>query len=658
MHFAFYILHFLLLTSDTLYIHYSGDKLDYDFKNDIILLTGNATLIYKDVKVFADTIRYEPKKEYIYAYSNAILWVGTQKTESERMRYNLTTGEGISYNARTHIQKGWFEGEIMRKVGEKILNIDYGTFTTCDLPTPHYYFWARELKVYLDDMVIAKPVILCIQDIPVFIIPYWFFPITKKRRSGLLFPKIGTSTSEGRYVKNISYYYVINDYADCTFILDYMEKRGPKFGIEAIYLIRPWVSGNLTASHIIDVIEEKRRWSCNFVHMHNIGRSLSIRAMGNFLSDTQYKTDYEEETLVQLDKRMISNVSITKRWSFGSSGLILEENRDLVTNTYTRLFPQATFTMHNKEFLGAHLSYSNLLVNYGIPDTSYQGFDNRIRLSRPFKVLKFFSLMPSMNYSLTIYDRDKQGKEYPIREFASYSLSFSTIVYGRTFFRKPEFRHILTPRISWSYTPERDFSRFYTFSNIGGAGAGGKAISFSLGNNFQAVFFDKKINIGNLNFSSAWNFEEKRINPVSISLFLTPIPFYDMRASATYNTTTDKIENIGITNNLVILTRQLTGKNLKIKLTHHYTPERDHSMWGNISIPLTKNWDLKAERRWDLKENKVTEESFSLMRDLHCWIAHLGYRKYGNSTRYSFEVKIKEIPEIKVGKGIIGWLLP
>ena len=122
------------------------------------------------------------------------------------------------------VDKVW--GEEIWLVKERTLNVNQGYYTTCDRYPPHYHFFGSKVRVLMDDMVITQPLVLKIWKIPIAWAPFWFFPIGKHRKSGLSPFKVGQSNTEGFYAKNISYYWVINDYADMTFSLDFMMKKG------------------------------------------------------------------------------------------------------------------------------------------------------------------------------------------------------------------------------------------------------------------------------------------------------------------------------------------------------------------------------------------------------------------------------------------------
>ena len=63
--------------------------------------------------------------------------------------------------------------------------------TSCDLPTPHYHFAAREVKWISRDVLVARPVVLYVRDVPILWLPFIFQDMRPGRRSGILIPQFG-----------------------------------------------------------------------------------------------------------------------------------------------------------------------------------------------------------------------------------------------------------------------------------------------------------------------------------------------------------------------------------------------------------------------------------------------------------------------------------
>ena len=71
------------------------------------------------------------------------------------------------------------------------------------------------MKFIEGEKIISGPANLIIEDIPTPIfLPFAIFPISNKRSSGILLPSYGNSVALGYNLKDLGYYFGINDYVD------------------------------------------------------------------------------------------------------------------------------------------------------------------------------------------------------------------------------------------------------------------------------------------------------------------------------------------------------------------------------------------------------------------------------------------------------------
>lgn len=102
-----------------------------------------------------------------------------------------------------------------------------GLITSCLDSVPHYHFMAKELKRISGRTLVARSVILHVQDVPVMWLPFIFQDIRTGRRSGILTPRVGiaelvrNSPTYRRTAENLGYYFALNDYIDAQVSMDW-----------------------------------------------------------------------------------------------------------------------------------------------------------------------------------------------------------------------------------------------------------------------------------------------------------------------------------------------------------------------------------------------------------------------------------------------------
>ncbi len=669
-------------------VDYSGDQVEYLPSEGKMILRGQAEVRYKDITVSADTVRFESKAREVFAEGSPVLRSGPDTLYGKRMGYHLDTRRGFVEEGRTRIEKGWFTGRLIKLVGKKTFNIEDGTFTTCEHNPPHYYFVAKKMKVYANDMVVCEPIVLKVRVVPVFAVPFWFFPIKSGRHSGFLIPRVGRSSEEGKYVRRIAYYWVVNDYSDITFSFDYMEKKGPKTDIEGVYLVKPFVSGRIWGSFIDEYDTEKRRWKLYANHQQTLWGGASLSGHADFLSDASYNVDYEEERIVQLNKQMKSYLSIRKSWSGAIAEIVFDRTKDYQKAITTEKVPTASFSLSSRPvfspgagqagswYHSLYYSYRGVAINSRERKEileSHRGADNLFTFTSPQQVFRYLTFSPTLTLRETVYDRDTLGVRYPIRHHYVASANAGTVIYGLS--RKgigmaKQFRHILRPSLSYSYAPEADQSRYYSFPGIGGVSSANN-LSISLGNDFQVKLERsgevKKLDLAALNLATSYNFkaEDKRLSNISSALDINPTPFMDVRAVSSHNPYTRDLEGLSVTTALRLGGRASGEEGRspwRLNVNHSYIRGAEggaaQQLWGGVGFNLTRSWRVDYGMRYDLTEGVVVDRQLRLYRDLHCWEADFNWSSYGERWRYDFKIRIKAVPEIRLGKGVLGLFLP
>lgn len=157
------------------------------------------------------------------------------------MFYNTTERRGTVGYVRTTIESGQKYYVDAERAGfasdstgvEAAFFGRIGTVTTCDDSVPHYHISSRELKMVKGKLVVGKPGVLYIYDVPVLWLPFYFQDARSGRRSGILSPRLGVSEivrnapTYRRTIENLGYYYNIDDYQDVSAWIDWRSGANP-----------------------------------------------------------------------------------------------------------------------------------------------------------------------------------------------------------------------------------------------------------------------------------------------------------------------------------------------------------------------------------------------------------------------------------------------
>jgi len=478
-------------------VRYSSDSLHYDVPGSLMNLKGGAKVEYGRMKLLSDLIQYNSSTNDLYAPRNPVLWEGEDKITGVALSYNLQTKRGAIVAGRTAYDRGLYVGSLIRKTGERTLNVEGGTYTSCNLADPHYTFSSSKMKMYVNDKVITRPLVLRIRGVPILALPFFIFPIRKGRHSGILIPRIefGFDEDRGRFVRNAGYYWAPNDYFDLTLWADYYERSRWIAHAEARYKVRYLLTGSFKGSYLKDINTGASRWDVGGSHTQEIGDGGRLIVHADFVSDKTYRRETSDILEEQLRRTLESDVSYSSRWRGGSFTVAAERRENLDTDQVTQALPRFSLLLskvtliepsdagwHRGTYLTASTSGSNTLakttstrkgqqqarVNVKIDsDLRFGGRSQNLRSSMvvssvrkdlsewcsgctggkvvntalsdridfiaKFLPFGWLNFDPSLAMSFTIYDDDRQGNRLPTRFMYWGGFSTTASIY-RTYF--------------------------------------------------------------------------------------------------------------------------------------------------------------------------------------------------------------------------------
>lgn len=455
---------------------------------------------------------------------------GNQEYRSTRMTYNFKTEKGKIDDVITQDGEGYVHGEDVKKNPDNVVYIRNGKYTTCAEDHPHFSIWAKQLKIIPDDKIIVKPANLIIEDVntPV-IVPFGVFPNRKRGKSGILIPMPGESERDGFYLFNAGYYFYLGEKADLEIEGDIYSKGSyavrPSFNYRKRYKRSGWiklrhkntVNGIIPEDPSYSVVKDywldwnhkqdpNARPNSNFSAQVNLGTQTSFNndlntpdqdfLRGNFSSKVSY-------TKYMLQKKL--NFSVNARQNQNNTNGVMNLTLPEFNLNMQRIYPfksknSVSSSWYDKIGVSYNGNFKNelsiktdsVIVSVENLDTISNTFRNGAQHSIPIgtniKVFKHFTLNPSVNYNEVWYFDSKEKVMGPqdtvVKEITnegfvrggnvSASANLTTKIYGMMQFKKGfvrAFRHVMTPSVGLSYTPEnktgiRSYTDYTDTANI------------------------------------------------------------------------------------------------------------------------------------------------------------------------------------------------
>lgn len=593
----------------------------YDAKDSItmtmngsrkVFLYGDAEVKYLDITLTAACIELDLDSSLTYAYGlkdslgvESGLPVFTDSKGSYEMRtikYNFKSKKALIEHVVTEQGEGYVVSNLAKKAPDDSFCIKNGHYSTCDHHDhPHFYLNLTKAKVIPGKKTITGPAYLVVEDIPLYPIgiPFGFIPTTSSYSSGIIMPSYGEESNRGLFLRDGGYYWAASDYFDFALTGDIYANKSWGLKGASKYKNRYKYSGNFNVQYIVNLNGEEelsnftksKDFSVTWSHSQDSKAnpfqtfSASVNYSSSSFDQNNVSSIINAEKLATNTKQ--SSISYSRRFAdlpfnFSANILASQNTRDTsvsftapdLTLTMNRIFPfKSKNKVGNKEawYEKLSLSYTGNLKNsistkeYNLSDAKFpkdwqNGVKHSVPVSLNLKLLKYFTLTPSFNYTERWYSKsttkkwDDANNKIVVADTTngfnrvydySYSVSNSTKFY--TFYtpwkklfgdKVSKIRHVMTPSASLSfrpdfgkdkygyydwfeyYDPNQDSIIRYDYSKYDGAIYGspssGKSgsLSLSLGNTLEmkvksdrdSTGFKKITILEGLNFSTSHNF--------------------------------------------------------------------------------------------------------------------------------------------------------
>ena len=460
--------------------------------------------------------------------------MGADEYKSDTMAFNFKTKKGLIRQVYTAQDDGYMRGEVAKRDSTGIIYMQHGRYTTCDKDHPDFYIALSRAKVRPGKDVVFGPAYLVVADVPLpLAIPYGFFPFTKKYSSGFIMPSYGDENDRGFYLRDGGYYFAISDKWDLKLLGEIYTQGSWGLSAASNYRKRYRYNGSFLFSYqdtrtgdkgMPDYSKQtsfKIQWSHRQDTKANPFSTLS--ASVNFATSSYERNNltsmYNPQTMTQSTRT--SSVS----WSttFSSIGMSLSATTNLSQNmrdsslamtlpdlniNISRFYPFKRKHAVGKErwYEKISMSYTgqlsnsintkeDMLLHSNLAKDWKNGFQHNIPVQANFTLFNYINVTPSFNFTDRMYLKkvnrgwdDLAQKEvldttYGFHNIYNWnmSVSASTKIYGfwipnhKIFGDKLQtIRHVITPQVSFSYSPDFSARRYGYYDSYQYTDADGK----------------------------------------------------------------------------------------------------------------------------------------------------------------------------------------
>jgi LPS-assembly protein len=673
---------------------------------------GNVQLRRSGQSVFADKLRYDSELQEFEATGNVRFEYQRDILEGDQLKFNLGTERGFMekptftftpvprtpggppgpgspaltaprpsaldkprqdpLEARGGAERLVFDGPDLYKLKQ-------ASYTTCGPGDDDWFIRARELDIDKNrDLGVARGASIVFMDKTIFYTPYISFSLHQQRKSGLLTPHYGTSTSTGTEI-TVPYYWNIAPNRDATFYPRLMTKRGMQLGSEFRYL-----DTNYRGDARFEILPDDRaagreRYGYFLKHAHTFGNGWTGALNVNRVSDDKYFTDLS--TLVAVTSRVTlpneGMIARTGAWGDGTYNFsalaqqwqtLQTDPLALLTPPYNRM-PQLTLSAFRQDLLRSDIDLLSSYVDFQHPTLpsgkrllAYPSVSLPLQTSYAYVAPKL-----GMHMSHYVVNPNNLGFESRSRALPIFSASGGLVFERDTTFTGLPFIQTLEPKLFYVYIPFRDQSRIpnfesglqdisfatmFTENQFSGNDRIGDANQVTLGVTSRLIHPDSGIERLRVALAQRYYFTEQRVtlpgvaprpdHTASSDLLAavsgTILPNWTAEVGWQYSTDRNETQKANIA------TRYQPARGKVLNLAYRSTIDLVRQTDVSFQWPVATNWNVVGRWNYSTLDKRTLETLAGIEYDGGCWTFRAVGHRFAtavNAVNTSFFVQLE-----------------
>jgi len=639
------------------------------FEGDVRLRQG-----YRQLR--ADTLRIDRSGTQVEAEGHIVLREPGVALSGTRATFDRDRGdatlEQVEFVAHDAGLSGHAES-LQRRADGQIL-VSNGTMTFCAPEDPSWLFQAENILLSPNAGVgEATDATLQVAGVPVLYLPWLQFPLNDARKSGLLFPDIGSDTRGGLDITLPIYWNLAPNY-DLTYSPRWIQDRGLSHGVQGRWLdskIDYWEFNGQLLSGDSEYQNQNPgatgdRWSAQIQHEGRHGLGWNTEVDFTKVSDVDFIRDLDTQSLSA--QRQTALLQYARAEWQGDAWLARLEAQQFqsiaadIREDYKKL-PQITLA-----YLG-HARAVGLQPLAKVQYTRFEGATDQVQGDRLYAEIgmtydarsAFGYLKPTLKYRQVSYDLTDDEpliESTPSAGAAHFSLDSGLIFERQVDWNKSRLTQTLEPRIYYRYSEQTEqtdlpdfdsaeltfsYQQLYRDSRFAGYDRIDDANQLSLG--VTSRFFDRESGREHLSVSLGqivyFRDREIRLNgtdpvlnerqsPLATEVAWQPGGRWWLRANALYDYRDNRFDAAS----LQAIYRKPNGLVVNAGYTLREPPPslvgRPVTEQANISgyLPIDDHWRVFGAFEYSLEADRSVEEMIGVEYDDCCWrfrVLYMGY---------------------------------
>lgn len=587
--------------------------------------SGKVVVRYQDVIIKGDNAFYDRNAGIIRVWGNVEIEEKPAHLFCKEVIYNVKTKRAILTEVEGYLSPtDRIKAREIERISEKEWVAYDGEYTPCSHVCPDWSVTSKKFKILLGESFSGKWVAFRVKEIPILVSPYLSGPIQRKRKSGLLTPRLGYMSKDG-FAYRQPIYLVLGRSADLTLTYEKRSINGEGGEAEFRYVLGEKNWGDLTY-YQLDRKEEKN-WRVGFYHTYNPNDYTYVKTNVNIVNSRSYyinSSDFNVEEQTQLYTK--STVTGSKLWERAILNMNSTYFRYLIgsTNTAYQKVPEVNFYLMDTPIPKTPLTF-NLSSDITYFYREAGGSSYRLNALPSLRLIKKFGVVKNsskLSYLMTSYQR---GGSRHIWEFKNSSQV-------NRFFRLGSYGISLNPKLSFFYRQSKD-QRSNPLFDLTDRLKGERTLTPEI----ETFIYSPKGRIARVTLSSDYSFTGSW-ETLSLDADTSPVSWLGIRETLLFSPSEGKLQFSNTHISLNLSRASLWGNYYR-----QNNPEKiTYLRWG-AGFPINRYLSFSYQQRYDLKLKEDRERQYSIQIDRGCWTGNISYRwikNYDNAIDYQILLRV------------------
>ena len=464
-----------------------------DANGSLVSATDHPTLLYQDQIVSAQTMTYDHNSSIVEAFGSVNAFkAGQYHAISEYAKLNLDEDTRYSkpYYSFDAESRVWMNAAEASGCQNKI-DLTSGMVSGCDSADPlwkiHFSSADYDTENMWVNMYNAR---LYIEDIPVMYLPYFGYPTDRTRRSGLLIPTFGISSTEGFSYKQPIYWAPTN-WFDAEFRPEIRTSRGAGMYTDVRFVDSPTSKGSARVGYFKEQSDYVREndlandkhygFNVDYAHKNVLYDWFGLEAEGEsglyvngmWMNDVDYlNLQASDATHFATSNQILSRINGYYSSEDNYLGAYFKHYQDLTqeSNSQTlQTLPNLQYHRYLENFFGDHLLVSGDIQasNFYRPDgMNAVQTDMNVPMTLQTSLFdEFLDLSYTANavaQTIGFYGSPLEGENKDAYSSGYNAQLDHTFSIGSTLVRSyDDMTHVMAPNVSYTIAGKRLYDGYY-----------------------------------------------------------------------------------------------------------------------------------------------------------------------------------------------------